>query len=198
MSRTIQDIERMTLEDTDIGLNYGHYKPMEKFIKERNYKRGIEIGTAYGGLANHLLSTCDLELLICIDPYKFYPDMPGLFDQEDYDMMRESAYKRLSRYRAYSGEYRDSKDAFEFLSFIYVGTPEGINPLKHDFVFIDGLHKYETIKWECEHYSKLLREGGALMGHDYNVFEDVNRAVDEFAKGKERHLLPGNVWYLNY
>src|SRR5678810_674858 len=101
MSRTPADITRMIAEDNDIGLNYGHYKPMEQFIKEHNYKRGIEIGTAYGGLANHLLSNCDLELLICIDPYKYYPDMPGLFDQEDYDMVKMAAKERLSIYPAY-------------------------------------------------------------------------------------------------
>lgn len=35
MSRTAEDLQRMAREDTDIGLNYAHYKPMENFIKER-------------------------------------------------------------------------------------------------------------------------------------------------------------------
>lgn len=197
MSRTPEDIARMTMEDNDIGLNYAHYKPMEKFLKERNYKRGIEIGTAYGGLANHILSTCDLELLICIDPYKYYPDMPGLFDQDDYDMVRESAKTRLWGYKAYQPLWFDSKFAYEW---ILDDMNRGKFMGGHDFIFIDGLHQYETVKWECEHYSKLLREGGCLMGHDWDIFEDVNRAVIEFGKttGKELHLLPGNIWYFNY
>lgn len=188
MSRIPVDLQRMALEDTEIGLK-SHYKPMENFIKERGYKTGIEIGTAYGGLANHLLSTCELDLLITIDPYKYYPDMPGLFDQEDYNNLntqtqwRLIGFKQCHMIRLTSEEY--------FLYYSRVLEPK-------DFIFIDGLHKYETIKWECEHYQNLLKLGGALMGHDYNIFDDVNKAVDEFAGRKQLFTLPGNIWYINY
>lgn len=114
--------------------------------------------------------------------------MPGLFDQEDYDNLREQTKGRLSIYGNKVGMlYATSKEFYE-----------KVECNKMDFVFIDGLHKYETIKWECEHYQNLVKPGGALMGHDYNLFEDVNKAVDEFAKGKQLFTLPGNIWYLNY
>ncbi len=189
MSRTPEDLQRMMMEDSDIGLNYAHYKPMEKFIKERGYKTGIEIGTAYGGLANHLLSTCELDLLITIDPYKYYPDMPGLFDQEDYDNLHKQTTERLSKFPQLRMMHMDSKTAFNYID----NHTEEV-----DFIFLDGLHKYDIIKWECQHYPVYIKPGGALMGHDYNLFEDVNKAVDEFAKGKELFTLPGNIWYLNY
>ena len=192
MSRTPADLLRMAAEDTDIGLNYAHYKPMEAFIKERGFKSGIEIGTAYGGLANHLLSTCELELLITIDPYKYYPDMPGLFDQEDYDRLREQTkfrlyekYKNVQMYRITSEDFYNKSPAY-----------------KHyfDFIFIDGLHKYDTVKWECNHYQNLVKVGGCLMGHDYDIFEDVNKAVEEFANEQQKklQLLKGNIWYIEY
>lgn len=194
MSRTKEDLIRMAAEDSDIGLNYAHYKPMEAFIKERNYKTGIEIGTAYGGLANHLLSTCELDLLITIDPYKYYPDMPGLFDQEDYDNLHRQTTERLSKFPESRMIRLTSKE--------YYGSPS--EPMQErylvDFIFLDGWHEYNTIKWECEHYQNLLKPGGALMGHDWDIFEDVNKAVTEFSKlvNKQLFTLPGNIWYLNY
>lgn len=196
MSRTPEDLKRMMMEDSDIGLNYAHYKPMEAFIKERGYKRGLEIGCAYGGLSNHLLSTCELDLLLTVDPYLFYPDMPGLFDQEDYDNLREQTYKRLIVHKPWNAIIEDSKKAYEIILEGWTAIGKSIRDF--DWIFIDGLHKYETIKWECENYQSLVKPGGALMGHDYNLFEDVNKAVDEFAKRKELFTLPGDIWYLNY
>jgi hypothetical protein len=69
-----------------------------------------------------------------------------------------------------------------------------------DFVFLDGSHEYENVKWECENYSKLVNPGGVLSGHDYNIFEGVNKAVDEFSKkiGKPVKFLDGNIWYMEF
>jgi predicted O-methyltransferase YrrM len=178
--RTHEELKSMMQQDTDIGLQ-AHYWPLANYINSnKGYKTGIEIGTAYGGCANHLLTNCDLKKLFCVDPYKFYPDMPGLFDQEDYDRLQEQTENRLIDFSVTFFKMT-SKDAFKIM-------PAGI---RFDFVFIDGLHEYETVKWEIEHYSKLIRPGGALLGHDYDIFEDVNKAVDEYCKPI---LIGGNVW----
>ncbi len=52
---------------------------------------------------------------------------------------------------------------------------------------------------ECVNYSKIIKPGGVLSGHDYNIFEGVNKAVDEFSAriGKPVQLLHGNIWYIN-
>lgn len=188
--RTDEDLKRMMAEDNDIGLNYAHYWPLSNYIKGKGYKTGIEIGTAYGGCANHLLTHCDLERLICIDPYKYYPDMPGLFDQDDYDRLSKQTYERLKDHKAYLPLILDSKAAFELIERNKEYAKSNFaKPV--DFVFIDGLHTYDQVKWEIEHYSKLIRPGGALLGHDYDIFEGVNKAVDEYCKPI---LLGGNVW----
>ena len=180
MSRTKEDLIRMQGEDTAVGLAC-YYLPMEKFIKERNYKRIVEVGTAYGGLANHLLSTCEIELFITIDPYKFYPDMPGLFDQDDYDMLKYQTADRLKKYEVCHMVFMNSKEGYDWVKDDY----------KVDAVFLDGLHTYDMVKWEIEHYSKLIRPGGALIGHDYDTFKEVKRAVDEYCKPI---MLETNLW----
>ena len=188
--RTDEDLKRMESEDTAVGLHC-YYWQLSNYINSKGYKTGIEIGTAYGGCANHLLTECKLEKLICVDPYKYYPDMPGLFDQDDYDRLSKQTYKRLM---AYTGKYlpliMDSKAAFELIE-MNKDYPKSNLGKQVDFVFLDGLHTYEMVKWEIEHYSKLIRPGGALLGHDYDTFKGVKKAVDEYCKPI---MLELNLW----
>ena len=192
--RSYADIAAMAAQDYSIGLE-AHYKPLAKIINGRGYTDGIEIGTAYGGNALHLLQNTELKALVCVDPYIYYPAMPGFTCQEEYDTLFEFAITRLKGYkncqivRSTSNEFLTGIIEFEQLT----------GP-SFDFVFLDGSHDYEDVKWECENYSQIIKLGGMLCGHDYNIFEGVNKAVDEFAAivGKQVNTLPGNIWYLNY
>ena len=51
-----------------------------------------------------------------------------------------------------------------------------------DFVYIDGLHDYQSVKKDIEAWWKKLRIGGILAGHDFNTakWTGVVRAVSEF------------------
>lgn len=179
--RTYSDIEQMAAQDYSIGLT-AHYKPLADLINQRGYKTVIEIGTAYAGNAFHLLSNTEIKRLICVDPYIYYPAMPGFTCQEEYDTLYQFAKDRLSPFKNVDILRLDSKEAFSLLE-------------DADLVFLDGSHNYEDVKWECENYQFLV--DGVLAGHDYNIFEGVNRAVDEFGGDRVEHL-PGNIWYINY
>jgi len=184
--RTYDDIKAMALQDYSIGLT-AHYEPLSNLINERQYKSVIEIGTAYAGNAYYLLTHSDLHDLICIDPYQFYHAMPGFSCQEEYDTLFQFARKRIRDFSAVEILRLTSKEAIKIL-----------DPV--DLIFLDGSHEYEDVKWECENYSKLVNSGGVLSGHDYNIFEGVNNAVDEFSKkiDKPVQFLDGNIWYINF
>lgn len=181
--RTYDDIKEMAKDDYYIGLN-AHYKPFAQLVRDRGYKTVIEVGTAYAGNAYHLLTTTAIDKLTCIDPYLFYPAMPGFVGQEEYDTLFKFATDRLSNQATILR--MTSKEALL-----------GIEP--SDIVFLDGSHEYEDVIWECENYAGLINHGGVLSGHDYNIFEGVNKAVDEFSIkiGKPVQLLHGNIWYFN-
>lgn len=187
--RTYSDIEEMASQDYSIGLT-AHYQPLAQFVKERGYKTGVEVGTAYAGNAYHLLQNTELDSLICIDPYLYYPAMPGFTCQEEYDTLYQFAIDQLTQFANASIIRIDSKSFYNSVA----------KDFNYDFVFLDGSHDYEDVKWECDNYSKIIKAGGVLSGHDYNIFEGVNKAVDEFAKqvGKTVEQLPGNIWYINY
>lgn len=184
--RTLEDICNMAAADYSIGLE-AHYKPLANLINDRGYKSIIEIGTAYGGNALHLLNNTNIEDLICIDPYIFYPAMPGFTCQEEYDTLYQFAQSRIGVFGNAIIVKKTSREAF--LDFAQ----------EWDMVFIDGNHAYEDVKWECENYSNIIRPGGVLAGHDYNIFEGVNKAVDQFAAQihQRPNLLHGNIWYFN-
>lgn len=183
--RSYADIQNMANADYSIGLD-AHYKPLAYLIMSRQYKSVIEVGTAYGGNAFHLLSIAEIDKLICVDPYMFYPAMPGFTCQEEYDTLYQFAKDRLSEWPHAEIIRRTSLDAIGYLPIV-------------DLVFLDGNHDYSDVISECEHYSKIVRPGGVLSGHDYNIFEGVNKAVDEFSVkiGRPVQQLHGNIWYFD-
>lgn len=182
--RTLNDIKKMSADDYKCGIP-AHYKPLAELVKGMD--AGLEIGTAYGNNALYLANHAELKSLTCIDPYIFYPAMPGFICQEEYDTLYEYARNRLSLVgvkliRLTGKEYLETR-AWR----------------KVDFVFVDANHDYESVKYDIENFWLVVKEGGILCGHDYNIFEGVNKAVDEFALsiGKTVEVLDGNIWIIN-
>lgn len=183
--RSYTDIQNMANADYSIGLE-AHYKPFAKLVTDRGYKNIVEVGTAYGGNAYHLLSGVKVDKLICIDPYIFYPAMPGFAFQKEYDTLHQFASNRLAPWPQAEIWRMTSKEALPQLA-------------PTDIVFLDGSHEYDDVLWECENYSNIISTNGVLAGHDYNIFEGVNKAVDEFSSkiGRPVQQLHGNIWYFN-
>jgi len=61
-----------------------------------------------------------------------------------------------------------------------------------DFVFIDSCHDYEAVKADIQAWSKKIRPGGVLAGHDYD-WPTVRKAVDELLKP----TIARTSWYVN-
>jgi hypothetical protein len=61
-----------------------------------------------------------------------------------------------------------------------------------DFVYIDADHEYIEVKRDIEYWTPLVRKGGIIAGHDYNLFPGVNKAVEE--TGPFEHV-GKHVWW---
>lgn len=49
-----------------------------------------------------------------------------------------------------------------------------------DFIFVDGEHRYESVRRDIDKALGLIQSGGILAGHDYaNPWQGVIKAVDE-------------------
>ena len=53
---------------------------------------------------------------------------------------------------------------------------------KFDYVFLDGGHKYETVKLDLECLIKLIKNNGTILCDDYNLTyaPGIKKAIDEY------------------
>lgn len=64
-----------------------------------------------------------------------------------------------------------------------------------DMIFLDGAHDFYSVLADISNWSKCLKAGGLLCGHDYkDAFPGVKLAVDSLIPN--RHLLEGqSIWW---
>ena len=68
-----------------------------------------------------------------------------------------------------------------------------------DFVFIDGDHRYESVKADILAWLPKMKAGGILAGHDYGWCEDVRKAVHEvLGDGNESYTDRYGIGYKSY
>ena len=174
--------DRMSLE--------WHFPVLPKYIIERDYQMGVEIGVAYAGHSEYLLSHCPrLKWLIGVDPYKFYNVVwSGIHNQADIDDMFLIAKDTLKHDKRFLLIRESSNEFFKSNSFLF------------DFVFIDGDHEYEQAKEDINNFSTIIKPGGMLCGHDYDNLPGVTQAVDEFSLKTNKPIIKeaGTVWIINY
>lgn len=159
---------------------------------------GAEIGVFAGDLSERLLAARPDVTLHLVDSWGDYE--PTLAESGDYhaslsDTQQESYFRRTrERVSAFNGRapiHRSkSVDAAQQIK----------APL--DFVFIDADHSYEGCRADIEAWSKKVRPGGLLSGHDYDNVEypkwGVKRAVDEYVAANKLKLDLGDnfTWFV--
>lgn len=157
-----------------------------KLIENVQSPVGVEIGTAEGYTTEYLLRSIPTLKLYGIDPYEPYIDWNGnknLDKKIEKNLFMNKIKTFLPRYEHIFSTSDDAVNIFEDESL--------------DFIFIDGLHTYEQVLKDCENYYPKLKKGGIFCGHDYNQINAVKKAVDEFAKNKEKEILTAeqDIWY---
>ena len=130
---------------------------LPKFLVDQGYKVGAEIGV-YKGRFTRLFLEAGLKMY-GVDPYMAY---------DDYDMPNREFQKRQD-YLA----WRVQKELREFPDFTLVRktSMEAIKDFKRgdlDFVYIDGHHGFKYIAEDLWEWSKIVKDGGIISGHDYN------------------------------
>lgn len=150
---------------------------LAKYFARMGFKRGAEIGVAYGIFSKILLELIPNLNLLCIDPW--------------FRRRRRRAFpetlKLLSPYPGATIIRASSMDAVKLIPNKWL-----------DFVFIDADHTYESVWDDIQGWTKRVRRGGIVSGHDYYHSASgtlgVIRAVDEYVnkKGYELKLTEWN------
>src|SRR3990172_1649083 len=127
---------------------------LAQVFADLNYMRGAEIGVAEGRYSEVLLRTVPGLELLCIDPWIAYERI----SQELCDGRYRQAVERLTPY------------AITFMRMPSMDAVREILEESLDFVYIDGRHEFDWVMLDIIEWSKRVRKGGIVSGHDFFHF----------------------------
>lgn len=151
---------------------------LPEFFKHMGYKVGAEIGV-YAGDYTEKFCQAGIEMY-AIDPWTAYSGMGRTFQtQSTMDEIYQMAHKRLSKY-----------DCVHIVKMESMKAVRKFDDNSLDFVYIDGNHDFRHVAEDLYEWSKKVRSGGAISGHDYyrssanakNVVIHVEPIVDAYVE----------------
>lgn len=156
---------------------------LAQYFAKLGFKKGAEIGVADGRYYEILCQNIPNLDLYCVDAYMAYDENSQDGNQTQQEKCYKIAQKRLSKYKV-SFIRRMSLDAIKDI-------PDSLL----DFVYIDANHKFDYAIQDIIQWTKKVRIGGIVSGHDYWSIRDfgVKDAVDSYTKSHniKLNIIPG-------
>ena len=149
---------------------------MAETLGQMELNHGCEIGVAEGMHAEVLCRNNPNLDLTGVDAWKHYP---GYQEYADLDDCYKQANERLSKYNVMLVK--------GFSADVVAGIPDGF----FDFVYIDAAHDFKNVAMDICEWSKKVRVGGIVFGHDFkrskrNVV-DVKDVIPAYCYAKNIH-----------
>lgn len=155
------------------------------FFKEVGFKKGVEIGVSWG---KNIVDYCEAGLEIYgVDPWDQYQD--------------EDEYRKII---SIPGEYgstiegvhrlaKERTEKYPNCTLLKMTSIEALDYFPDrslDFVYIDGNHSFGYVAMDLMKWTRKVRKGGAIAGHDYyhhspvraRRLRQVGNIVDAYAK----------------
>jgi len=143
-------------------LPIGRFKDVPRLFKELGFKVGAEVGTYQGEYARYLLRYCPGLKLYGIDMWKSYKGYKD-FGANDLIDSHQIAKERVKGYDC------------ELIQGWSNEVVKRVLDESLDFVFIDGNHAYEYVVEDIANWSKKVRSGGIVYGHDFDDYTNRRR-----------------------
>ena len=151
MHKIIEAIQTMTGRECEIP-NVGR-NDLPDFFKEMGYKVGVEIGVA-GGHYSEILAKNGMKIY-GVDPYSSHVDY-------DDDLIPARMKKELKEAKERLKPYDWTLIRKTSMNAVKDFEDESI-----DFVYIDGHHGLKYVVEDIDAWSKKVRKGGTISGHDF-------------------------------
>ena len=149
-------------------LKEANRQELYKLFAELGYTKGCEVGVEKGKNAQDMFEYIPNLKLYAVDPYKQHHKYGNeattylrIWNDRYLRMVKRQAQKRLQDKNAVIIE-KFSEDA-----------ARDIPDDSLDFVYIDGDHSYDFVMQDIILWSRKVRKGGIISGHDY--FYDKNK-----------------------
>lgn len=140
-----------------ITISCNRYTDLPQLFKELGFRYGVEVGVLEGAYSEVLCRSNPKIMLWSVDAWSFYPVYKNFRKQKDYDHAYEIARKRLSAYPNNRIIKKWSVDAVKLFA------DESL-----DFVYIDADHSFRAVTNDIADWSKKVRKGGIVSGHDFS------------------------------
>jgi len=170
------------------------------FMLQQGYKTFVEVGCKEGRTTGHILKNVPDSRVISIDPWCAMPqqkDVKGGETYEEWDFAKIEA-----EFWENVGENKDRCMMVRYPSEEAAGIVGGSSlsafaAAPVDVVFIDAAHDYENVKLDIARWWPLVRDGGMLVGHDYNhKWPGVERAVADMLNLMDVGCAPDSLWFV--
>jgi hypothetical protein len=172
------------------------------FMLEQGYKTFVEVGCKEGRTTGHVLKNVPDSCVIAIDPWCAMPDQRGVVGGETYEEWDFAAIEKQF-WENVGTDHQDmrvnmKRHTSEHCARVMSEWKDvDGKPFRADLVFIDAAHDYENVKLDIQRWWPLVRDGGMLVGHDFNhKWPGVERAVadsfDLFSVG----CAPDSIWFV--
>lgn len=125
---------------------------MAQFLYELDFQEGAEIGVAEGNHAKVLCESIPNVKLHLIDVWTKYPGYEEYQNPED---CFEEAKRKLKDYNCI------------FINKFSMDAVKDYKDKSLDFVYIDSAHDFRSIAEDISEWSKKVKVGGIVFGHDY-------------------------------
>lgn len=186
-------IDGLKLKGTKVEIPDCNRDDFPEFFQDMGYKVGVEIGV-WKGEFGKTLAKSGLKLY-GVDPYLYYEDSVMYGKQSVIEDAYKTAEKVLAPYE-YTIIRKTSMEAVK-----------DFDDESLDFVYIDGNHSFKYVAEDICEWSKKVRKGGTISGHDYMFFKnsrpgycDVKYVIEAYTAARKipkwyvlgrRHPRPG-------
>lgn len=158
-------------------------KELATYFAELGFTKGAEIGVAWGRYSLILCNSIPKLTLICVDPWEVYKGNRRGGHQDHHSFNEVKARRILA---GFDVTFCKGKS----MEMVELVPDESL-----DFVFVDGNHDYEFVLEDITAWSKKVKKGGIVSGHDYYQFNHsgVIEAVDKYVADNkiDLHIISG-------
>lgn len=156
--------------------NFGRSQLAELFA-EFGFEVGAEVGVEQGEYSEILCLANPKLKLYAIDAWKAYRDYRDHTRQSKLDRFYETTKARLSPYNC------------QIIREFSLDVVKNFADKSLDFIYIDANHNFQNVTNDIVEWSKKVKEGGIISGHDYrrrreqqniHVYQVVNAYTDAY------------------
>lgn len=126
------------------------------WLRELDFNTGVEVGVAAGKYSEVICKANPQMHLYGVDPWQPYDGYKKHVKNEAFDKLYEETKARMVKYPNY-----------EIIRDFSINTLKKFEDNTLDFIYIDANHEDPYITQDINEWSKKIRPGGIIAGHDY-------------------------------